>query len=165
MPTTAPLKLNNGSYQAISLAIRSRVNREFEAFVHGHIRDRRSFAIETTLRSDVTFLQAEAARAEGFRIEIIYVALDDFDANVKRVTARALAGGHSAPAELLRNIHRSSLANLPKAIEIADGIQGFDSSLVGVAPCLLLEAQNGQVDAPDGTNSAVVGKLPPWDCL
>jgi predicted ABC-type ATPase len=48
-------ELNRGSYQGIPLEIRSAVNREFERFVEEHIRNHRSFAIETTLRSDITF--------------------------------------------------------------------------------------------------------------
>jgi predicted ABC-type ATPase len=138
-------ELNNGSYHAIPLEIRSRVNREFEAFVLDHIRERTSFAIETTLRSDVTFRQAAAAKAQGFRVEMFYLALDNFDRNLKRVTARSLAGGHAAPAEQLRSIHRSSLANLAKAIDVSDGIQVLDNSVASATQRLLLEAQDGQI--------------------
>ena len=91
-------QLNNGSYQGIPLEIRAIVNKEFEAFVEDHIRSHKSFAIETTLRSDITFHQADHARAEGFEIQMRYIALDGFQENLKRVISRALAGGHSAPA-------------------------------------------------------------------
>jgi predicted ABC-type ATPase len=47
-------ELNGGSYVGISREIRQVVNREFEAFVLGSIEKRVSFAIETTLRSEVT---------------------------------------------------------------------------------------------------------------
>ncbi len=89
-------QLNNGSYQGISLEIRAIVNKEFEGFVEDHIRNHKSFAIETTLRSDITFRQAGQARAEGFEIQMRYIALNGFAQNLKRVIARALAGGHSA---------------------------------------------------------------------
>jgi predicted ABC-type ATPase len=42
-------QLNNGSYQGIPLEIRTIVNKEFEAFVEDHIRNHKSFAIETTI--------------------------------------------------------------------------------------------------------------------
>ena len=104
-------QLNNGSYQGIPLEIRAIVNKEFEAFVEDHIRNHKSFAIETTLRSDITFRQAGQARAEGFEIQMRYIALTASQ-NLKRVIARALAGGHSAPADQLQKIHEASLKNL-----------------------------------------------------
>ncbi len=59
-------QLNRGSNQGISLSIRDRVNRLFESFVGDCIAQRTSFAVETTLRSSITFYQAATARREGF---------------------------------------------------------------------------------------------------
>jgi hypothetical protein len=100
-------QLNNGSYQGIPLEIRAIANKEFEAFVEDHIRNHKIFAIETTLRSDITFRQADRARAEGFEIQMRYIALNGFAQNLKRVIARALVGGHSAPADQLQKIHEA----------------------------------------------------------
>jgi predicted ABC-type ATPase len=50
--------LNGGSYRDIPLSMRKLVNQDFEQFVHESIEGRRSFALETTLRSDITFEQA-----------------------------------------------------------------------------------------------------------
>jgi len=51
-------EINNGSYQGITPAIRTRVSKEFEGFVLERIKTQTNFCIETTLRSDVTFTQA-----------------------------------------------------------------------------------------------------------
>lgn len=69
-------KLNGGSYQNIPEHIRSQVNKEFEAFVLDRIGRGESFALETTLRSDVTFRQARLARAAGFETTMTYIALN-----------------------------------------------------------------------------------------
>ena len=69
-------QLNGGSYQAIPITIRAQVNAEFEWFVEQHIRAHKSFAIETTLLSSITFEQTERARAEGFFVSMDYIALD-----------------------------------------------------------------------------------------
>ena len=138
-------QLNNGSYQGIPLEIRAIVNKEFEAFVEDHIRSHKSFAIETTLRSDITFRQADQARAEGFEIQMRYIALNGFAQNLKRVIARALAGGHSAPADQLQKIHEASLRNLPKAIREMDRIQVYDNSAPDRRPKRVLSAQSGKV--------------------
>ena len=51
-------ELNRGSYRGIPRSVRDRVNRLFEPFVSDCIVRRASFAVETTLRSSITFDQA-----------------------------------------------------------------------------------------------------------
>src|SRR5215472_6769579 len=87
--------LNKGSYLGITNEIRQAANREFETFVRNRIERLESFAIETTLRSEVTFEQASLAKTAGFMVEMRYIALRDFGMHVERVQARADAGGHS----------------------------------------------------------------------
>src|SRR5271163_3271887 len=66
-------ELNGGSYQHITPAIRERVNREFEDFVSAQIQAKKSFAIETTLRSHITFQQAQSAKSAGFDVQMLYI--------------------------------------------------------------------------------------------
>ncbi len=98
-------ELNGGSYRDITLEIRSRANREFERFIEGHIERRESFAFETTLRTAITLEQVRRAKANGFAVNMVYVALDNVQINLDRIANRAARGFHSAPAELLREIH------------------------------------------------------------
>lgn len=147
-------ELNRGSYAGISKQIRSQVNREFEAFVQACIEARTSFAIETTLRSSATFEQAARAKAAGFTTEMRYLALRDFAMHLERVKARADAGGHSAPEATLLSAHRSSLANLPRAVVEMDDLWVYDNSPVGGPPRLILESEKGAIrflcdDPPD----------------
>ena len=106
-------ELNGSSYVAISNEIRSVVNREFESFIHGSIERRVSFAIQTTLRSEIIFEQARLAKQAGFAVEMRYLALRNFGLHLIRVKGRAFAGGHSASEPTLRRIYNSSLINLP----------------------------------------------------
>ena len=138
-------ELNAGSYVRIPKHIRTVVNREFEAFVLGCIERRSSFALETTLRSSVTFDQAALARAAGFTTEMRYLALRDLSMHIERVKARADAGGHSASETTLRGIYNSSLANLPRAIAEMDDLWVYDNSPVGGPPRLLLEGEKGTI--------------------
>jgi predicted ABC-type ATPase len=85
-------QLNGGSYRGIPQRIRARVNRLFESFVNDCIARRASFAVETTLRSAITFDQAATARREGFFIEMHYLALNSFAQHVERVKIRADGG-------------------------------------------------------------------------
>ena len=90
-------ELNGGSYRGIPLHVRQKVNQEFESFVRESIAVSRSFALETTLRSSVTFEQAKLARSVGFEVLMIYIALDRFELHLDRVRRRAVLGGHATP--------------------------------------------------------------------
>lgn len=138
-------ELNGGSYAGISNQMRAAVNREFQAFVLDSIAARRSFAIETTLRSSVTFEQAELAKAAGFATEMRYLALSDFAMHLERVKARADAGGHSASETTLRAIYKASVGNLSQAVREMDKLWIYDNSIVGGPPLLVLETEKGTV--------------------
>jgi len=138
-------ELNGGSYLAIPKHIRQIVNQEFESFVSDCIDKGESFAIETTLRSGITFDQAARAKATGFTSEMRYLALADFAMHVERVRVRADAGGHAASETTLRRTYEASLTNLPRAIAEMDYLWIYDNSQFGGSPTLLLESANGEI--------------------
>jgi len=138
-------ELNGGSYLGISNDIRKVVNREFETFIQDQIAQRESFAIETTLRSDVTFNQASLAKTAGFAVEMRYIALRDFAMHVERIQARADAGGHSASERTLRRIYDASLRNLQRAVREMNMLWVYDNTATDATHPLVLEAQNGEI--------------------
>lgn len=138
-------EMNGGSYHGISKGIRQIVNREFAAFILSCIDRRESFAIETTLRSSVTFEQARLARQAGFTVEMRYLALDSFPMHLERIKIRSDAGGHSASETTLRRIYESSLKNLSQAIHEADELHVYDNSQLGSAPRFVMEARDGKI--------------------
>jgi predicted ABC-type ATPase len=138
-------ELNGGSYLKISRTIRETVNRQFEIFVRDCIDNRESFAIETTLRSKITFDQASRAKAAGFTTQMRYLVLRDFTLHLTRVKARAHAGGHSASETTLRRIYEASLANLPRAISEMDQLWVYDNSPVGSPFKQMLHSENGSI--------------------
>ena len=148
-------ELNRDSYLAISPEIRKQVNREFEEFVAGHVKRRESFALETTLRSDITFRQAREARSEGFEVIMRYVALGDVEVNLERIRARAAAGGHSASEATLRAIHAASLRNLAPALRELDRVSVYDNSQFSSVPEVILTTRNGRLDY-------IAATLPIW---
>ncbi len=142
-------ELNGGSYENIPTSVRAVVNREFEEFVHANIRTGTSFALETTLRSRITFEQARLAKANGFRVSMFYVALDTVERHIERVMRRAARGGHSASEKTLRAIHASSLNNLPTALNPnqsgIDIVQMYDNSKSENPPRLVMEVRLGKI--------------------
>jgi predicted ABC-type ATPase len=73
--------LNGGSYQNIPPEIRAQANGECENFVWTHIRERKSFAVETTMRTHKTLEQARVSGEHGFRLEMIFVPLQKLHAS------------------------------------------------------------------------------------
>jgi predicted ABC-type ATPase len=138
-------QLNGGSYVGISGAVRRVVNREFEAFILGSIERHVSFAIETTLRSEITLEQARLAKQAGFTVEMRYLALRDFEMHFERVKARADAGGHSASETTLRGTYHASLMNLRRAVQELDAVWVYDNTDVGASHPLVVESRYGQI--------------------
>jgi predicted ABC-type ATPase len=137
--------LNGGSYQNITPEMRTQVGKELARFIADHIHGRRSLAYETTLRTDITFRQANEARANGFLTVLLFVALDDVELNISRVAVRTDRGGHSAPPDEIRRIHNASMKNLSRAIQEFDQVQVFDNSRHDSGPDLVLEAIDGRI--------------------
>lgn len=125
------------------------MKRDFEDFVHAKIGAGNSFALETTLRSTITFRQAKLAAESGFRVSMFYVALDTVERHIERVMRRAARGGHSASERTLRRVYANSLGNLPMAlVPEASGIeivQIYDNSQSESPPTLVLAARRGQI--------------------
>ena len=109
-------ELNLGSFRRISAEIRSRANLEFQQWILDHINSRKSFAIETTLRSPVTFEQSRLAHDNGFWTTMDYVAVGSVEESVRRIMERSYRGGHSASERLVAEIYEKSTKNLLTAL-------------------------------------------------
>jgi predicted ABC-type ATPase len=138
-------QLNGGSYQHIPETVRRQATRECETFIERHIEERRSFAVETTLRTDVSIRQARAAKDQRFTTMATYVATDDPEINVERVRERGLRGGHSAPRERVLEIYRASLSNLAVLLATFDLVYVWDNTRDRQSPVLVLETEAGVV--------------------
>jgi predicted ABC-type ATPase len=126
-------ELNGGSFHGISKGIRSKVNLEFQKWILDHISERKSFALETTLRSEATFEQAQLAREHGFRTFLYFVTPGNVEECIRRIKARAYRGGHSASETLVREIYERSTRNLVIALDIhaggMDRVEIYDNSV------------------------------------
>ena len=149
-------QLNRGSYLGIRPEIRAQANAECEAFIAQHIASRTSFAVETTLRTDITFRQGKAARANGFVLLMEYISAGSPEKCVKRVSIRADRGGHSASPVKVRTTYAASLENLPRALREFDVVSVYDNSRRGKPPTRVLDAAAGRGVTFRAT------KLPTW---
>jgi predicted ABC-type ATPase len=138
-------QLNHGTYVGIKPEIRARANAECEAFIAQHIESKTSFAVETTLRTDITFRQGASARANGFVLLMEYISAGSPEECVSRVTIRADRGGHSAPPSRVRATYAASTTNLLRPLREFDVVTVYDNSRRGKSPIRVLEAAAGRI--------------------
>jgi predicted ABC-type ATPase len=146
---------NGGSFRDIPRAVRARAQRECEVFIDEHLAERKSFAVETTLRAGIAIEQARRAQRAGFETDMVFVTAGRADECVARVRLRGLAGDHAAPESELRDIYAKSMSNLGLAADVFDRVDLYDASVRGAPPRLV-----GRIAA--GRFVALVTPLPDW---
>ena len=117
----------HGTSRQIPQSVRQQANEELRGFCAEHLRAEQCFAFETTLRQDFAIRQARTAREAAFETEMLSIAAP-VELHVKRVTARALSGGHAASEPRLREMYAASMNNLPAAIAEFDRCVVYDST-------------------------------------
>ena len=103
-----------------------------------------SFAVETTLSGNTYLRMMAQAKQKGWRVNLIYVGVNNVQTSIERVAQRVAAGGHNVPEEDILRRYARSLANLLVAIQQADNTSIFDNSTrKGYRKVLTIE--NGRV--------------------
>lgn len=103
----------------------------------------RTFGIETTLTGNSELQLMRAAKAKGYKVNLVYVGLENAGDSNSRVTTRVQRGGHDVPEQdILRRFDRS-LANLPIAMQLSDTVRVLNNSGERRRP--LLKINQGRV--------------------
>ena len=66
------------------------------------LKNKKDFAVETTLATRTLLKIVKAAQAEGYTVTLLYFWLKTPELAVERVRARVAAGGHDIPEETIR---------------------------------------------------------------
>ena len=77
-----------------------------------HVAERRDFAFETTLAGRGYLRLIRHLRADGWRVELLYLALPGVELSLQRVAERVAHGGHTIPEADVRRRFPRSLRNL-----------------------------------------------------
>lgn len=92
------------------------------------IRRRVSFSFETVFSHPSKLKELTNAVHAGYRVYLYFIATEQADINVSRVSQRASKGGHGVPPEKVRSRYDNSLNNLFPAMKIAYRAYVFDNS-------------------------------------
>ena len=87
-------------------------SRLFLSEIEACIAQREDFAFETTLAGRTYLRLVRRLRAEGWRVELIYLPLPSMEMSKLRVAERVAHGGHNIPSADIERRFPRSLANL-----------------------------------------------------
>jgi predicted ABC-type ATPase len=103
------------------------------------IKEKKSFAFETTL-SGLAYLKfIRLAKLTGFEIIFFFVWLDSFELAKNRVASRVNKGGHNIPDEVIERRYWKGIRNFSKYAQEADNWYIYDNSgpeYVLIAKCI-----------------------------
>ena len=152
-------ELNSGSFRQIPNAIRAQVNTEFQHWILDRIAARKSFALETTLRSRITFEQSRLAREHGFWTSMHFLLAGSAEESIRRIIERSYRGGHSASERCVRDIYSMSTKNLLTALSFVESgievVRIYDNSKVGEDLRQVLSFRRGRP-------TSIADEIPPW---
>lgn len=92
------------------------------------IREKFSFSFETVMSHISKLNELKAAKKEGYKVYLYFVATDNADINTSRVNNRVKKGGHNVTSDKIYSRYIASLTLLSKAIKLADRAYLFDNS-------------------------------------
>lgn len=92
------------------------------------LRNREDYCWETVMSHHSHIDHLIDARALGYEVHLIYVALEDPEINMRRVQERVASGGHDVPADRIKKRYYRSINNLSAAISVCDFGRIFDNS-------------------------------------
>jgi predicted ABC-type ATPase len=103
------------------------------------IKEKKSFAFETTL-SGLSYLKfINMARLTGFDIVLFFVWLDSFELAKKRVATRVSKGGHNIPEDIIERRYWKGIKNFSRYALESDSWFIYDNSgseYVLIAKCV-----------------------------
>jgi len=117
-------------------AVAMRAGRLMLAEMRHRVKQRKSFAFETTLSGLTYARMIPRWQAVGYQVQLIFVRLDSVELAVARVRTRAKQGGHTVPEPVIRRRFLSGLQNFERRYKaLADEWALYDNS--GTVPVLL----------------------------
>jgi len=101
-----------------------------------HLERQESFAFETTLSGISYARHIPVWRKQGYRVELVFLALPSADMAVERVAMRVRQGGHDIAESVIRRRFEAGMRNFKNVYcPIVDRWELYDNA--GIAPVLL----------------------------
>jgi len=93
------------------------------------VRDRQSFAFETTCSGRAHIAMLRKCKADGWRVTLLYLWLPSPEMALERVARRVREGGHNIPGDVVIRRYWAGLANMRHLyLPVADVAAIYDNS-------------------------------------
>lgn len=125
-PDEIAKSLNAGSTGGAAFDLRA--GREVVQRTRSLIAEGRSMVRESTLTSREIVRSAERAKAVGYRLVMVFVAVSSTDMTQGRVALRVAKGGHDIPDEAQKRRFPRSFENAPKVAGLVDAAYFLDNA-------------------------------------
>ena len=96
--------------------------------IENHIIDKIDFAFETTLSAKTYLKFIQSARARGYRVNLIFLKLENPKLAQERVLTRVSKGGHNIEPLVICRRFKRGLENLENYLKISDTATIYESS-------------------------------------
>src|SRR4051794_9488776 len=116
------------------------------------IRGRRDVVYGTTLAGTHALRVVDRAKAAGYTIETVFVAVPSADLAIGRIAQRTAAGGLFVPPEDVRRRYERSFDNLPGLVARADVTTIYDNTEKNRTVVARVEGRNFTLRRLDATN-------------
>jgi predicted ABC-type ATPase len=93
------------------------------------LKERRSFAVESTISGKSAYRWIEESRVAGYNVKLFYIYLNSPELSIQRIAERVRKGGHHIPSDVARRRYGRSIRNLFDIfVPLAEEVQIFDNS-------------------------------------
>jgi predicted ABC-type ATPase len=115
-------------------------------------REDRSFSFETVMSDPSKVGELEALAADGYRVYLYFVCIDDPEINISRVQNRVAKDGHDVPAPKIEGRYFRTLEQLHLVLPLCYRAYLFDNS--GKTSQMVAEQHDGELK--------IRGEVPKW---
>jgi predicted ABC-type ATPase len=113
-----------------------RAGRLMIAEIESHVREKRSFAFETTLSGRRYARMIPQWQDLGYRIKLVFLCLEDVKIAIERIRVRVRQGGHGIPEDVVRRRYEAGWRNFQQTYrKLVDTWVVYDNS--GETPVLV----------------------------
>lgn len=140
-----------------NLAAVQRIERWLYASVETH----QTIGVETVLSTPKYRGLVAAAKARGFRVNLIYVFLDTLELNTERVRTRVRKGGHAVPEDKIAQRRLRSFEQFGWFFAEADRVDVYNNS--GATPRRVLAKRGPAVEIYDSLPEELVAAIARFD--
>ena len=104
-----------------------------------------SFAFETNYHTQEILSVIDQFKTSGYKLELIFICLEDISIAIERVKERVAKGGHQVSEEIISERFKKGLALLDESFLLYDNVSIYLSKWKNIEPLLSTEPQSGSI--------------------